>query len=339
MPSPIWKDYIISLGSAASVHFRVMQGGAVLYQGRSVMRPGQTSNLIRINDICADYMPAQVPSFVNGTVIDVSNAVFVVQTSTDGSTGWTDVATVEFSDDWSYDYNSQAGWPLSYPIKDTIDPRQILLIPVNSPDMQTVVIHYADGSTSTLWVAVKVVPDFNNDFNVDFAITGRDISSGIITVDLSQYPGASYVTVGDETYTIDAGSCSRYVLYYKNAFGGWDSLLIEGNDKRTDQLTRNDIQLDYDNRTESARGRRNYLNEIIWGVQLTTGWLDDVQAGRMHHLLESTDVYLHDLSGVYGLRPVTLTDTVVEYRTYQNNGRRLVNYTFNARVAQDFIRR
>lgn len=339
MSAPIWKDYYVDLGTAGSVYYRILQDGATVYQGRSVLRPGQSTNTVRINDICADYMPAQAPSFVNGTVIAVGNAVFVVQTSADGSTGWADVATVEFSANWSYDYNSQAGWPLSYPIKDTIDPRQILLIPVNSPDMQAVVIHYADGSTSTLWVAVKVVPDFNNDFNGDFAITGRDMSSGIIAVDLSQYPGASYVTVGDETYTIDAGSCSRYAVYYLNAYGGWDSLVLEGNDKRTDQITRHEVVLDYDNRTESARGRRNYLNEITWNVQLVTGWLDDVQAGRMHNLLESTDVYLHDLSGIYGIRPVVLTDTAAEYRTFRNNGNRLVNYTFTARVAQDFIRR
>lgn len=337
MPSPIWKDYIISLGSAASTHFRIMQGGAVLYQGRSVMRPGQTSNLIRINDICADYMPVDDLSFVDGGVTPLTPAPFIIQTSSDGSTGWTDFLTVEFTPDWSYDYSVEG--PLSCPIKPAIDPRQLLLVTVSDVDTQAIVIIRADGSEEI----IKVRADYNNDFNLDFATQGlpisADTSSIIYVINLAEHPDIVSVSVGDTVYRVDANACSRYVLYYKNAFGGWDSLLIEGNDKRTDQLTRNDIQLDYDNRTESARGRRNYLNEIIWGVQLSTGWMDDVQAGRMHHLLESTDVYLHDLSGVNGLRPVTLTDTVVEYRTYQNNGRRLVNYTFNARVAQDFIRR
>jgi hypothetical protein len=46
-----------------------------------------------------------------------------------------------------------------------------------------------------------------------------------------------------------------YVLYYVNAYGGWDSLLINGNVKRIDNIT----PFTYRNK---QRGKVKYMNEI-----------------------------------------------------------------------------
>jgi hypothetical protein len=73
-------------------------------------------------------------------------------------------------------------------------------------------------------------------------------------------------------------------------------------------------------------------------MTMHTSWLPDDESSRMHHLLNSTNVFLGDL--VTGqMIPVILTNTTTEYKTYKGNGGRLVNYTINVTIAQERIRR
>ena len=58
----------------------------------------------------------------------------------------------------------------------------------------------------------------------------------------------------------------------------------------------------------------------------------------MHHLLNSTDIYLYDTESRLAC-PVVLTDTATEYKTYRGNGRKLVSYEMTAQLAQDRQRR
>jgi hypothetical protein len=58
----------------------------------------------------------------------------------------------------------------------------------------------------------------------------------------------------------------------------------------------------------------------------------------MHHLLNSTEVYLYDISE-QRMIPVIIPSNSSEYRTFKNNGNRLVRYELNLQVAQNRIRR
>lgn len=133
-------------------------------------------------------------------------------------------------------------------------------------------------------------------------------------------------------------TCARYALYYVNAYGGWDVLLMDGLDKEQDELTRHEATRVYDNNSIQNRGTVNHVNEIQKSWTLHTGYLTDEQSGRMHHLLNSVQVYLYDMeSGTFV--PVVLDGTTTEYRTYRNQGRRLVSYEIQARLAQTRMRR
>ena len=129
-----------------------------------------------------------------------------------------------------------------------------------------------------------------------------------------------------------------WVFYYVNAYGGWDSLLIEGNTIETDSLKRHTREMEYDNRDIKNRGRQNYVNEITKSYTLHTSWMSDAESLRMHHLLNSTEVYLFNIN-TGDMIPVTLNNTTTEFKTYKNNGGRMVNYTIDATLAQDRIRR
>jgi hypothetical protein len=71
---------------------------------------------------------------------------------------------------------------------------------------------------------------------------------------------------------------------------------------------------------------------------LYTDWFDDVQQSKMYHLLESTEVYLHNLK-TGKIEPVNITNTTLDYKTFANNGKKKWYNKIDVEVAQDKIRR
>jgi hypothetical protein len=151
------------------------------------------------------------------------------------------------------------------------------------------------------------------------------------------FPDAGTVEIGSMTYQAIT-SCHTHALYYVNAYGGWDFLLLEGRTIETDSYTRHEHKQEYDNRDVANRGTKNYLNEVAKSYVLHTGWLFGDQASRVHHLLGSTEVYLFEIQS-QRMIPVTITDNSCKYKTFQNEGGKLVEYEINVKVAKQMIRR
>jgi hypothetical protein len=344
MANPIWKDYYSTLGTADLTYRIILRDtGDPIYVGKAHMRPGQTSNSIRINDICADFFKDTLPAMSQAEFSELDFPItFKVQIEVPGPHGttiWQDVDTVAFDNNWSYDYGyDPETMGLSFPINGHLDPRQPIVLSVYDAEEVVADIYFTDGSTMQVTIPVSRTNDFNEDFNFDFSRETRGSASGVAVLLPSQWPGEiARVEIGGNVYKgVDV--CARYALYYVNAYGGWDSFLIEGNTLETDAITRHNRMVEYDNNDISNRGESNYLNEISKGFSFTTGWLQDDESQRMHHLVNSTCVYLYDLT--YGeMIPVVVTDETLEYKTYGNQGNRLVNYTLQCRIAQERIRR
>ena len=68
MAIPIWKDKFVTLGSGAYHDFTVYAGptnlASVIYQGRAYKKPGEANVMVRVNDICADYLKQDRKSVV-----------------------------------------------------------------------------------------------------------------------------------------------------------------------------------------------------------------------------------------------------------------------------------
>lgn len=144
------------------------------------------------------------------------------------------------------------------------------------------------------------------------------------------------VRVGWESvhYTM---SCADYCLYYINAYGGWDSLLVDGNVKRVDEITSSEMYVK--KATNSLDfGKTKYLNTITPTWTLYTGVMTDEEASRMHHLLESTEVYLHNLKEDV-ITPVIIRNSNCEYQTYTTNGRKLPHYTIEVEASVEKYRK
>jgi hypothetical protein len=337
MVHPIWKNYFVNLGNAESQEYAISynQEGSLIsiYHGKAWRKPGESSIKICINDICADWLVNTFPSLSERFSRNDMPVEFVVQTiSTAGV--YSEVARVRFINDWSYDpeYNHEEKG-LALPINGRIDARQWLLwTGLGVSEVQAEII-LSNGESIKVFIPVEMTADFNADFNADFAVATRAAGSGTAVFSPAQWGDVPRIIINGNQYDI-INSCSRYVLYYLNAHGGWDSLLIEGAASEEDRLTRHTMTKMgiYD------REKSNYLNEIEKGITLHTSWLSDEQSLRMHHLLNSTDVYLHDLDN-NRILPVILEGSSTPYKTFKGEGGKLVNYTINVTIAQSRMRR
>lgn len=341
MAVPIWKDKEVVLGSGASYDFEIRLGsssGAAIYAGTAYKRPGATNTVVRINDVCADWLAAGLPALapVGFTALDLA-AKFSVCAYISGS--WTEKELVEFYNDWSYDrlFDVSAD-PLSCPIMAELDPRQTILVSVINAASVTFTLTYLDGTTSTVVVSIAHSADFNDDFNDDFSDLGTGSTSGAAVLDLSQFTDLAQVSANGVTWDVRDNTCARYAVYYTNAYGGWDSLILDGIARTSDALTRHTAMREYNNADSDRRGWMDFAVEVERNWELNTGILTDDQSELMHHLLNSTNVFLYDFF-LGEITPVVLTDVGAQRKTYKGNGRQVIQYTFNAKEAQTQVRR
>ena len=325
MAVPILKDYYSNLGAYASRYFRIRVNSTTIYQGKAV-RPSSSGNLtVRINDICADYM-AKKPGGSN-LVFPVS---FTVQQSSNGSS-WTNVETVQFNDDWSYqDGFDPSVSGMSFPIDGKISLAQHIYMTRYASGSVTATARYGSSSKS-------VTLSLNTSTgNTDLIRSLVHAGAGYVDFDCNAnktYSGKTLtsVTFGGVTYTV-SDKCPEYCLYYKNPFGGYDHLVLEGKCRKVHSGSRSTFVADYDNRYQQ-REEWTFQNEVTERWVLNTGFLSDDESSRMPYLLDSPDVYLVELSAPTTFIPVTIATDSYEIRKYSSvDG--MVTYQFEVAKSQ-----
>ena len=341
MANPIWKDYFVSLGNVSNVPYRIKlhDGGTLIYSGNAYRRPGDTSIRARINDICADFFTSALPAMSQTDFSLLGFPIsFDIETWDEVNEVWENVETVAFDNDWSYDYGHDPERDgVSAPINGRLDSRMPLLYSVYDATEVEADVIFQDGTSFHLTIPIATTADFDDSFDDSFARETRGAATGTAVLIPSEWDGCVRIDIGGHSFDV-VTECAKYALYYINAYGGWDELLIEGNHKESDSMTRHEREVEYDNVDIRARGRDNWLNEIDKTWQLYTSYLTDEQSRRMSHLFGSTCVYLYDIEqGAF--IPVTVTDKAHEYKTFKNQGRQLVSYVLNVRLAQNRIRR
>lgn len=202
----------------------------------------------------------------------------------------------------------------------------------------------ADG-TETLIDEYTILYDWSYDFryrgsnaNLSRPINGRYVA-GMYKMNTS-VNGQS----GTVTNSLTAGAynvladCGDYALYYLNAYGGWDALLIDGTVLKKSTITQYTTDKNYDNNKIEFE-QTKYINEIQDAYEINTGFLTDEQAANLSkNLIPSKEVYLHIISE-NKLIPVLITDTSVTYQTYQTNNLQMPQYKINVKESQVKLRR
>ena len=326
MADPIWKDHYTNLGAYASRYFRVRVGSTTIYQGKAV-RPTSSGNLyVRINDICADYMAKKPGGGAQAFPIS-----FTVQQSSNGSS-WTTVESVQFNDDWSYVSGfdpSVSG--MTFPITGYADIRQQIFQTRYASGSVTATAYYGAGTTRSFTLSLQTAAG-TNDITKSLAHAG----AGYVVFDCAAnatYSGKKLtaVTIGGQTYRITT-KCPEYLLYYKNPFGGYDHLLLEGKCRVNRSGNRSTFVADYDNNYQQ-REEWTFQNEITERWTLTTGFLSDDESERMPYLLDSPDVYLIALAAPTIFIPVTIATDSYQVRKY-TAADGMVSYQFEVAKSQ-----
>lgn len=327
--TPIWQDHTVVVETSDnSLDYSIStNSGSQIFTGKAYKRPGASAISFNIGDICAPYLSSDVS--INAMtdvslneIAEMRRSFYVRNISGDA------IDSADFSNDWSY---NQRGTPFiaSDPIRRVIDPRQALLM--SAYGIYEFNILPVGGGNSTF---SPPYTDANGVILLKAQTVAQYAEEGMTSLSIKvKSSGGTWSSVSYDVVP----PCARYALYYVNAFGGWDSLLTAGNDKRVDNYTRSTYKKVYSSSDLSDRGTVNYRNDIERTISLVTDWMTDEESARMHHLFGSTNVLLHDLVDDI-IQPVIITAKSWTEKTFRNNGAKLVNYQIDVAIAQDFVR-
>ena len=313
---PLWKDIIADLGSASKQSYTVAMGSAsnVVYTGMAYKMPGAESIQVRLNDIFADALLERKDLDVtaNFDILEEEGVTGVTFYVISGGT----TSTYEVIADYSYTPNVTC---FSAPILPIIDTR----MPFVASNLTTTggfkwAANAGGGTTETKGTVYR-----------------RASISNILYQ-------ATYLRIEwlyGPTFTFERKqTCADYAIYYINAFGGWDFLVLGGRCSLVDNYTRTSVKRVYNNGEVLARGTINHRNDIKRTYTLRTSLLNDEQSANMHHLLGTTRAILYNLNTSEAI-PVTITSSQCDYKTFRGNGAKMSQYTITADVAQDYVRR
>ena len=320
----VWEDSLIELdevlGDRVEYTLVDIDTNEIVYSGKVNKLPNGENVNISINKIVGNFLSNPFPQInLNTTnvfsISDYSKTVDVI-------VGGNIVETVTVYNSWGYKDLPHINI-ISDPIRKVVDRRQFFVCSMYNP--------------TALYK------------NVEYSLTNGDKSlykNGIATTHKKQsllidgtlrnFKEYDKINLANVTYDI-IDSCSEWCLYYSNAYGGWDSLLVNGNVKKTDKISSQYYKQSYDNRTYQF-GNTKYLNTITPSYVLYTDYFNDDEQSRLHHLLESTEVYLHNLNTNEFL-PVNITNSSCDYTTFTNNGKKKWYNTINVDVAQEKLRK
>lgn len=320
---PIWKDeFFISNQSTLTYSLVNDKTGDVIYRGKAVKYPDTNYIEINISPLVRGYISSSFNFNTANEQISISDYALPVNILID------DVMKAQYIyiNDWSYDTDPN-NYMISDPIRKVIDNRQWFLYSYYK--------RVIDDSTAKN--AGYIIYYYAGDTSASFHI--GDSSQTLLKLKLTRYNKPKRIVVGayqerNEFKVID--SCYEYCLYYVNAYGGWDSLLIQGNTLKSDNITSSYYMKNFNNNTNEFE-KVKYNNVMTTNYQLYTDWFNDDEQSRLHHLLESTEVYLHNLV-TDDILPVVITNTTCDWKTFTNNGKKKWYNTINVEVSQSRIR-
>ena len=332
---PIWKDYYVKIQAGSNspdfIYYMVSGNYGGTYYGKIYKYNGIYT--IKMNEIWARMLRNQTTINFDTSYISTSTLGYVQRlifyTSNDGKS-YTQYDDVYVMNDWSYkEWGGNQYHNLSDRISDVMDPRQYFITTIfDDTDIKVYFddIYVGIGTSlqnSAAWVLKKLNPsvkEFKAEY-IEYEYVGQ-----------YDYETHIYKT---ETYKLE-NTCKNYCLYYLNARGGWDWLVIDGVSTKEYTYDRKNYQKNYNN-TQREFGLTTYRNNIKETWSLNTGYLTDTQSEKMHNIFGSLSVYLHDLVNDT-ITPVVITDKKSTEKTFKNQNRRMYNYTINVESSQDKYR-
>lgn len=361
---PICDDVYYADSNTSVLEYTIDVDNEPIYAARAYAEPNGYVNF-NINKICANYLSNGLPNnFKEGIQINNDYIKEFKLRSLNQLNAMEDIGRYVFYNSYDYD-NVLQGPNLNFPIRYK---REEVLINDSPNTLNVITVDRRQFGIASCITRIKTANDGieieaarmdnGNIVLVDSIDSYYETNDGLASQAISMFRNVStdYVLVtnkgdysllfdGEETgdrledYTLFKieDTCYDYCLYYCNAYGGWDSLLIKGNVSKTDNINSQYYTKTYNNRLPQFE-KKKYVNLITTKYTLYTDWFNDAEQNRLYHLLESTEVYLHNLN-TDKIEPVNIKNSDCKYKTFTNNGRKKFYNTIEVEVAQTKLRK
>ena len=322
----IWKDLFIEL-TGDTADYEILAGEEIIFKGRARISPDESSIKVHVNGACAGYIDSYIDGFsvvtgITGVTKVVMNAYREFSLASGGET-----TAFTFHNDWSYDRKRADISPQSAPDQfGQADLKGCISEPISTHIAPGQIITYSYINTRASSTTIQ----YKETYQSSAVLNGTSIRAGEAAT-LFWIPSIGikncWWNIAQFTYYPD--QCGkRYALIYQNAYGGYDSFLLGGNCYRQAKTTTHTYEKAFDNNIETARGIVDYANELEHTWTCNTSWLTDEQSLLLaKHLLPSPNIYLQDIEE-NTITPVIITSSTYKYKTYKNEGRKIVTYQF-----------
>lgn len=324
---PIWKTMNIEI-PIVTPFYSIKKGDDLIFSGKVYAQKTDSVRRINVNDIIEDYTSDSIDITSSQRWQKTENEkVFTLATGVN-ETEMSDMFNLVVTDDWSYADRARTYFT-SDPICYTLDSRQYFVFSVQNRYSDTLPSY----SYQTDLVSVDGVESGDYKVVSDESYTQliKDISN-LKTIDITEMNN-----VDDTRYFKVCTTKNKYCLYYKNLYGGYDSILLNPTSQLSASITDNTLTTDYDT-TVLNHYKRSYSKTIQNKWTLKTNLLNDTQSEKMRHIYTSNQMWLHNLETgkLYAVNPVDKTFTE---KTFKSNKHKPLSYTITVEEAYTQDRR
>ena len=324
---PIWKTMNIEI-PIVTPFYSIKKGDDLIFSGKVYAQKTDLVRSINVNDIIEDYTSDALDITSSQRWQKTENEkVFTLSTGAN-ETEMSDMFNLVVTDDWSYSDRARAYFT-SDPICYTLDSRQYFVFSVQNRYSDTLPSY----SYQTDLVSVDGVEtgDYKVVSDESYTQIIKDISN-LKTIDITEMDN-----VDDTRYFKVCTTKNKYCLYYKNLYGGYDSILLNPTSQLSASITDNTLTTDYDT-TVLGHYKRSYSKTIQNKWTLKTNLLNDTQSEKMRHIYTSNQMWLHNLETgkLYAVNPVDKTFTE---KTFKSNKHKPLSYTITVEEAYTQDRR
>ena len=324
---PIWKTMNIEI-PIVTPFYSIKKGDDLIFSGKVYAQKTDSVRSVNVNDIIEDYTSDGLDITSSQRWQKTENEkVFTLATGVN-ETEMSDMFNLVVTDDWSYADRARTYFT-SDPISYTLDSRQYFIFSVQNRYGDTLPSY--SYQTDTMSVDGVESGDYKVVSDESYTQIIKDISN-LKTIDITEMNN-----VDDTRYFKVCTTKNKYCLYYKNLYGGYDSILLNPTSQLSASITDNTLTTDYDT-TVLNHYKRSYSKTIQNKWALKTNLLNDTQSEKMRHIYTSNQMWLHNLETgkLYAVNPVDKTFTE---KTFKSNKHKPLSYTITVEEAYTQDRR
>lgn len=324
---PIWKTMNIEI-PIVTPFYSIKKGDDLIFSGKVYAQKTDSFRNLNVNDIIEDYTSDGLDIASSQRWQKTENEkVFTLATGANEAE-MSDMFNLVVTDDWSYADRSRTYFT-SDPICYTLDSRQYFIFSVQNRYGDT--LPSCSYQTDTMSVDGVESGDYKVVSDESYTQIIKDISN-LKTIDITEMNN-----VDDTRYFKVCTTKNKYCMYYKNLYGGYDSILLNATSQLSASITDNTLTTDFDT-TALGHYKRSYSKTIQNKWTLKTNLLNDTQSEKMRHIYTSNQMWLHNLETgrLYAVNPVDKTFTE---KTFKSNKNKPLSYTITVEEAYTQDRR